>query len=310
MYQEALLLENRKKIGDKSLNDELANILNISYDAAHRRSSLKSKFSLEEAVELARYYQISLDQFVGTPNQLVVQRTQPVKSSEDLLNYFDNSLKILSSFKNKNHHAKVYYSAKDIPFFYTISDSVLSKFKFYVWMNLLNQDKFLTKFKDFDFKYYSESNKALEELYEQQEVTEIWNESSISSILQQIKFYFEIGMISSKEGELILEDLELLFARLESKIADNKNFEIYINELVILNNSILFTNETENAYFVPFSMFGYIMTNDKVTSDDAKSYFEHQIKNSKSLNNAGNRDRALFFNKMKRKINALKDELV
>lgn len=61
MYQEALLREIRKKIGDKSLNNELANILNISYNAAHRRSSLKLKFSLEEAVELARYYQISLD---------------------------------------------------------------------------------------------------------------------------------------------------------------------------------------------------------------------------------------------------------
>jgi hypothetical protein len=34
MYQERLLKEIRKKIGDKSLNDEIANILNISYDAA------------------------------------------------------------------------------------------------------------------------------------------------------------------------------------------------------------------------------------------------------------------------------------
>jgi hypothetical protein len=35
MYQERLLKEIRKKIGNKSLNDEIANILNISYDAAH-----------------------------------------------------------------------------------------------------------------------------------------------------------------------------------------------------------------------------------------------------------------------------------
>lgn len=63
MYQEYLLREIRKKIGEKSLNDEIANILNISYDAAHRRSSSKAKFSFEEALELAKHYQISLISF-------------------------------------------------------------------------------------------------------------------------------------------------------------------------------------------------------------------------------------------------------
>ncbi|WP_278351934.1 hypothetical protein [Chryseobacterium gleum] len=43
MHQEALLKEIRRKIGEKSLNDEIANILNISYDAAHRRTSMKAK---------------------------------------------------------------------------------------------------------------------------------------------------------------------------------------------------------------------------------------------------------------------------
>ena len=66
MNQEILLKQIRKKIGDRSLNDEIANILNISYDAAHRRTSMKAKFSFEEALELAKYYQISLDQFLGT----------------------------------------------------------------------------------------------------------------------------------------------------------------------------------------------------------------------------------------------------
>lgn len=79
MYQEYLLREIRKKIGEKSLNDEIANILNISYDAAHRRSSSKAKFSFEEALELAKHYQISLDQFLGAENQMVVKRTQPIK---------------------------------------------------------------------------------------------------------------------------------------------------------------------------------------------------------------------------------------
>ena len=308
MHQEALLKEIRRKIGDRSLNDEIANILNISYDAAHRRTSQKAKFSFEEALELAKYYQISLDQFLGTENQLVVKRTQPVKTTEDLLNYFENSLKILNVFQDITH-SKVYYSAKDIPFFYTISDSVLSRFKFYVWMNLLNQDKFLSPFHAFNMQYYSVKNEMLKDLYDKQNVTEIWNDTTILSALRQITFYSEMGLLRKNDIELILEDLKKLLMDLENKTLEKSNFQIYINDLVILNNSILFKNDQQCSFFIPFSMFGYMMTNDKITCEDSLSYFEHQIKNSRSLNESGNRERKMFFNKMYEQIENLNQKL-
>ncbi|WP_228379068.1 hypothetical protein [Chryseobacterium piperi] len=62
-------------------------------------------------------------------------------------------------------------------------------------------------------------------------------------------------------------------------------------------------------FFVPFSMFGYMMTNDKMTCQDSLSYFEHQIKNSRSLNTSGNRDRKVFFNTMQQQIDHLKEKL-
>ncbi|PKF74269.1 helix-turn-helix domain-containing protein [Chryseobacterium sp. PMSZPI] len=309
MHQEALLKEIRKKIGERSLNDEIANILNISYDAAHRRTSLKAKFSFEEALELAKYYQISLDQFLGTENQLVVKRTQPVKTTEDLLNYFENSLKILNIFQNINH-SKVFYSAKDIPFFYTISDSILSRFKFYVWMNLLNQDKFLSPFREFNMEYHSIKNEMLKDLYDKQNVTEIWNDTTIMSALRQISFYAEMGLLKKDDSDLILEDLKNLLSKLENKTAEKENFQIYVNDMVILNNSILFKNEQQCSFFVPFSMFGYMMTNDKITCEDSLSYFEHQIKNSRSLNESGNRERKIFFNKMYDQVEEVRKRLV
>ncbi|WP_228379069.1 helix-turn-helix domain-containing protein [Chryseobacterium piperi] len=248
MHQEALLKEIRRKIGDRSLNDEIANILNISYDAAHRRTSLKAKFSFEEALELAKHYQISLDQFLGTENQLVVKRTQPVRTTEDLLNYFENSLKILDVFHNITN-SQVFYSAKDIPFFYTISDSILSRFKFYVWMNLLNQDQFLSPFNEFKIQYHSPKNESLIELYEKQNVTEVWNDTTIMSALRQISFYSEIGLLKKEEAILILEDLKKLLENLEYKTIHQPNFQIFANDLVILNNSILFKNDQQCSFF-------------------------------------------------------------
>ncbi|MPT32934.1 MAG: XRE family transcriptional regulator [Chryseobacterium sp.] len=309
MYQELLLKQIRSKIGDKSLNDEIANVLNISYDAAHRRTSMKSKFSLEESLVLAKFYNISLDAFMESNNQIIAKKTKPIRTVTDLLNYFDDALHLLNDFKI-NKETEVYYSAKDIPFFYTISDSVLSRFKLFVWMNLLNEKDFMQPFDDFKLERYSDKSEDLKSLYENLNVTEIWNNTTISSILNQVLFYSEIEILSKETAKLILEELKILIKSIEKKAEnENKNFYIYAHDILILNNSILFKNEEKSSLFVPYNMFGYMMTDDQSTCDDALNFFQHQIKNSRLLNASGNRDKKLFFNKMYEQIENLKQKL-
>jgi hypothetical protein len=49
-------------------------------------------------------------------------------------------------------------------------------------------------------------------------------------------------------------------------------------------------------------MLGYFITNDAATCGNANDFFKHQVKNSKSLNESGTRDRKLFFNKAHQKV--------
>ena len=309
MYQELLLKEIRRKIGDKSLNDEIANILNISYDAAHRRTSMKSKFSLEESFVLAKNYSISLDHFMESGNQIIAKKTKPIRTVTDLLNYFDDALHLLNDFKI-NPETQVYYSAKDIPFFYTISDSVLSKFKLFVWMNLLNEKAFMQPFDEFKLERYSDKSEDLKNLYENLNVTEIWNSTTISSILNQVLFYSEIEILSKETGKLILEELKTLIKSIEKKAeSNNQKFQIFAHDILILNNSILFKNKEKSSLFVPFNMFGYMMTEDKNTCEDALNFFQQQIKNSTSLSFSGQRDRKKFFNKMLESVENLQESL-
>lgn len=309
MYQELLLKQIRSKIGDKSLNDEIANVLNISYDASHRRTSMKSKFSLEESLVLAKFYNISLDSFMESDNQIIAKKTKPIRTVTDLLNYFDDALHLLNDFKI-NKETEVYYSAKDIPFFYTISDSVLSRFKLFVWMNLLNEKDFMQPFDDFKLERYSDKSEDLKSLYENLNVTEIWNNTTISSILNQVLFYSEIEILSKETAKLILEELKVLIKSIEKKAEnENKNFHIYAHDILILNNSILFKNEEKSSLFVPYNMFGYMMTDDQSTCDDALNFFQHQIKNSTSLSFSGQRDRKKFFNSMLERIETLKNSI-
>lgn len=307
MYQEFLLREIRRRIGDRSLNDEIANILKISYDAAHRRTSLKAKFSFEEALELAKYYQISLDQFTSSDKQIVVRKTSAVTKTEDLESFFRNNLSVFENLPLADAMT-IYYSAKDIPFFYTISDTLLSRFKIYVWMNLLNAKQVFIPFQHFSAPDFETNTKELKKNYESQNVTELWNDSTISSILQQILFYNETGLLKKNEAQIILRELQELIEYIEQKTESNPRFHLYENELMHLSNDIFFHHPQQSLFAIPTNMFGYILINDIKTCDETKNYFDHQIKNSKSLNTSGNKDRKIFFNRMYEKIENLKQK--
>ncbi|SHM65058.1 hypothetical protein SAMN05444360_11551 [Chryseobacterium carnipullorum] len=308
MYQELLLKEIRRKIGDKSLNDEIANILNISYDASHRRTSLKAKFSFEEGLELARYYQISLDQLITSDQQLLVRKTSVVNETEDLQSFFQNNLSIFENLPLSDEMT-IYYSAKDIPFFYTLSDTLLSRFKIYVWMNLLNAKQVFIPFMQFSPPHFESNTQELKKKYEAQNIVELWNDRTISSILQQILFYYETGLLQKNEAEIILKELKELIEYIEQKTENNPKFQLYENELMHLSNDIFFHHPQQSLFALPANMFGYILINDAKTCIETRNYFEHQIKNSKSLNTSGNRDRKIFFNKMYQQIEHLKQKL-
>jgi len=308
MHQERLLKEIRKKIGDNSLNDEIANILNISYDAAHRRSSLKAKFSFEEALELAKYFQISLDQFQIFDHQIVARKTSAVTKTEDLESFFRNNLKVFENLPLSNEMT-IYYSAKDIPFFYTLSDTLLSRFKVYVWMNLLNAQQVFIPFLEFSPPNFELNTKELRKIYEEQNVVELWNDMTAASVLQQIVYYHETGLLKKNEAGIILQELKELIEYIEQKTENNPKFHLYENELMHLSNDILFHHPQQSLFAIPTNMFGYLLINDEKTCKETQNYFEHQIKNSKSLNTSGNRDRKKFFNKIYVQIEDLKQKI-
>jgi len=308
MHQERLLKEIRKRIGNRSLNDEISSILNISYDAAHRRTSLKAKFSFEEALELAKYYQISLNQFITSDHQIVVNRTSAVTETKDLQSFFRNNLSIFENLPLSDEMT-IYYSAKDIPFFYTLSDTLLSRFKIYVWMNLLNAKQVFIPFLQFSPPNFETDTKELRKKYEQQNVVELWNDVTVSSILQQISFYYDTRLLLKKEAQTILDELKELIECIEQKTERNTKFHLYENELMQLSNDIFFHHPEQSLFALPTNMFGYILINDEKTCGETLNYFEHQIKNSKSLNTSGNRDRKLFFNKMYEQIENLKQNI-
>lgn len=310
MEQEKFLQLIRKKIGPSiSLIEQLSQVLDISYDAAHRRASNKSKLSLEETAILARHYGISLDNLFQKEKYVLVNKTKEINSFEDLSNYLAQSFDHLSTYKN-DKTTEIYYSAKDIPLFYTLGSDVLSQFKRFVWMQILNPN-LLMPFKDFQFKaQLLESSQNLLQFYDVTTKHEIWNDTTINSTLQQILYFYDSNLLTTEEALAICDQVEKLIFTLESQCnMQNDGLKIYQHDLLILNNNVLVCNQKKKTLFVPYTMLGYFITNDEETCNHSHNFFQHQLKNSKLLNTAGTRDKKLFFNKMYKKIKYYKDKL-
>lgn len=298
--QEILLKSIRQKIGDNSLIEKISIILGISYDAAHRRTSGKSKFSIDETIQLCNTFQISMDQLFLNANQYILEKTDTIKNTSDFKAYLKKTTELLHSYTETNSTA--YYSAKDIPLHYTIGGTLLSKFKLFVWLTILNSET-NTSFENFkiDISLLEETS-TLIHIFNQVKRIEIWNDTTINSSLQQLMYFYESGLISYNNTCEVLVDITNCIQKVESNTLNNHNFELFYNELLLLNNTVLFTNSQQAHFFIPHNMLSYYVSIDKKTCLEEQAYINQQIKNSKSLTNSGIKEQKNFFNRMYQKI--------
>ena len=301
--QDLLLKAIRQQLTATSLNDEIATVLSISYDAAHRRVSGKSKFSIEETVALANHYNISLDALFTQKENVIMQKTVEIKSLKDMLAYFKSSAININELTNSSNSV-LYYSAKDIPLFYFMEGTIMSKFKAYVWLSMLNQSQAKENFENFVIdESFMEHMQKLKKIYENVKVIEIWNDTTINSSLQQISYFYEAGLLSFKSAMMLFQDLKRILNLVKNKSnKPNSNYSLFYNELILLNNNMLIESDIKLTMFIPYTLLGYFITNHKESCHNVHQFFNQQIVNSKLLNQAGVKDQNLFFNRAERKI--------
>lgn len=310
MFQSKFLKEIQEQLPEnRSLIDALATALDISYDAAHRRTSLKSKLSIDECIILAKHYHIALDSLFETTDKsyISVEKTKHIHNEEELEAYFINSYESLIPLLAQKE-SQIIYSAKDIPIFYTIGDDILSRFKIYVWLKLLD-----SSFSNKSFEQFSpsvgttQSAKALGSLYQDLNTTEIWDITTINSTLKQIHFYNQAGQVSNTLALELCDALKILMEKIADRVDKHSDhYKLYYNELLLMNNNVLVSSPHQQSLYIPFSILSYYLTSDRITCKQAEKYLNQQLQHSKLLNTSGEKEKRTFFNRINAKIEALK----
>ena len=314
----------KDKISNKnSFADEIASVLDIGYDAAYRRINLKTNLTLEEGVKLAKHYKISLNKLyeVGSLNTIIAEKSPRILDEIHLESYFTRSIENLIPL-TKLKSASILYSAKDIPLFYTLKDSFITRYKIYVWLKLTNKE--MTKNKiSFDNFIQTIPNSLLEKAFELGRtynfinITEFWNDNTINGTLEQIIYFYESQLLSKELALKICDDLEEIIHHVEKQtiqqsIINSKNnasYNLYKSDLLTMSNIIMVKTSHRKAFFVPYTVLEYLKIEHPETCDIMDDFFDRQMTNSKLLVHSGEKDRTLFFNKMHQKVNKLRERI-
>ncbi|MEQ6125172.1 hypothetical protein AAON49_13270 [Pseudotenacibaculum sp. MALMAid0570] len=308
---------------NSSFVDEIANALDLGYDAAYRRATLKTNLTLEEGVKLAKHFKVSLNKLyeVGSQNTILVERSPIISNEEKLEAYFSQSIDNLLPLTKLNS-ASIIYSAKDIPLFYTLKDSFITRYKIYVWLKLTNKE--MTKNKvSFDKFIKTIPNSLLEKAYELGRtynyinITEFWNDNTINGTIQQIIYFYESQLLSKDLALKICDDLEEIVHHVEQQtihqsIINSKNnatYNLYKSDLLTMSNIIMVKTNFKKVFFTPYTVLEYLKIEHQETCNIMEDFFERQMINSKLLVHSGEKDRTLFFNRMHQKINTLRERI-
>ena len=313
MKQNELLLSITKLIPkEKSLIEVISSVLDISYASAHRRTTNSAKLSIDEAVKLAKHFNLSLDMVfnVGDKNIIPVRKTQITSEIKDLELYFKT---VADTFEglSKSKSNSLIYCAKDLPVAHSCEENNLSRFKIFVWLKLLNP-----AFKNRTFDNFQLPNNIKKEylklgrLYKKLDVTEIWDVTTINSTLKQILYFSSINQLSSDEALQICKELKFTILTLKENATPESNYKLYYNELLLMGNKMLVKTPLSSSLYVQYTAFNYFNTTDKDTCDHTTEYLDRLLKDCKFINTSNEKERNQFFNKMLSKIESLQEHLM
>ena len=87
------------------------------------------------------------------------------------------------------------------------------------------------------------------------------------------------------------------------------SYEMYFNEIIILENSILAQLDGSKAAFLVHNVLNFMLTRDVRFCDNMYSYIQNLIKKSTLISTVSERERARFFKYLRQKIAGRKQSL-
>jgi hypothetical protein len=320
--QKLLLEEAAHKLGGrKRLTVLLSELLNVSEDSAYRRISGRTNLSIQEGLLIAEEMNISLDD-IQQKNRgtIAFERRSTLKTENDIAIHLKEMGEMMK-LQIQDAGGPSIYTTKDIPVFYHFYKNELGAFKVYCWHRALNTSKELNA--PFDpSKYTNDYHNlfgSIRSLYSKVPSIEIWSEIAVLGFIRQLQYYYDSGLMGTREMALLLiEQHQSIFdlmqeqARLGKKIDEHGNptdadYELYFNELFVMDNAAFANLKSQKIFFSSYAYFNYIPTIDPLFCNDVEQWLQNQMKRSIKLSSGREKERNLFFKNIRKELEKTSD---
>lgn len=324
-----ILMEKIRQAADPShkLSDLVIDILGIGRDATYRRMRGDTPITFDEAVKLANHFKVSLSEVAGySEDSALFKRPAFIRTIDDFRAYMHRSLKQLEYIQQHKGH-NMYYFAKDIPVFYHYMFPELAGFKMYVWLksvygiDKLNNENYDLSMIPADLLDLAQKQW---EIYSRINTVEIWNDTTILSLINQIAYYYEAGMLNSREEALRICDcfndmMKIVYKQAlkgqkahagNTEVFTSASYKMYFHEILIMDNHILAEyGEQKMIYFVPYAGVNFLSTADPDLTQNMQDYLHHQIQKCSLISDISEKDRNKFFIRIKSRLDQLKERI-
>ncbi len=309
-----------------SLAEELSELLKISLDSVYRRLRCETDITLSETFAICKHFNIPLEALAEINSNMVAFRINKLSNSAES---FSQYLKVLHGdlnwmMKYPNHH--LIYAAEDLPVFYHFFFPNLALFKMVYWnKSILNAESLQGKtIEEIQLPpTWLEEVPKVREVFLKIPTTEIWNDDTLKSSIQQIKFYWEAGFFQKKETILaILEDLDGILAMATKQAAMGKKYNpikdqyydveysMYGCELMIGNNTVFLTSDTHQASYIGYNSFNFMRSNNRYFNESNEGWLRNMISKSTPLSLVAEKSRNQFFRAIYNSIDKLRQQVL
>lgn len=308
-----------------NLAEELSSRMSMSLDSIYRRLRCETDFSLEESLQIAEQFNISLSNLIASHTNMVTFRANNLTDNTES---FTNYLKILHGdldWVRSSTNALAIYAAEDLPVFYNFFFPELARFKMCYWnKSTLNSPSFQgLSVEDVvvPSDWAAEAAKA-REAFMKVSTTEIWHEDTLKSTLRQIQFYWAAGFFKSQDSYVnILNELIQLIEMVKKQAEIGKKYNpitkefsemdytLYACDLMIGNNCVFLTSETKSASYLGYNTFNFIQTKNDYFNRQTEAWLNNLISKSDKVSQISEKTRNQFFKNLLSHIERLKVQI-
>ena len=303
--------------------DVLCRILNSSKDPIYRRLRGDTPLAPEEIAVIARHFNISLDGLVFGPNENVaVSFNGFSRQVNDFADYLQNYVADLEQI-HRLPGCRLFYASSEVPVFSYMYLPELISFKLYVCGRTTWNLDYLRQ-RPFDFELVTPPvirlSQTILDYYNSMDTNELWSLGIVDNTLAQIEYHVHSGGFRDNADALMLCDKMLEWAEhMRSMAAEGRKFnrgakpheagaslQLYHNEMVYTNNTLLIVSDVVKVVYAAFSNPNFIKSTDARLCNYVEDWFSNVIAKSAPITLGAEKSRDWFFKGLVKKIETVK----